>query len=160
MTEKNPCEGLCESRPNSEITEVGGGVSRRAALIGLAGVLGAIGLSSISTSALAAAKTYKVCKTTDIKVGSARMFSVGGRAIVITQPKSNVFRAFNGACTHQGALLANNVGPVRTVQTSMVCPQHGAAFDTNTGAATRGPASAPLAKVTVKVAAGQVSVSF
>ena len=109
---------------------------------------------------MAAAKTYKICKTTDVKVGSARMFSVGGRGIVVTQPKKNTFKAFNANCTHQGAPLAAKVGAVRTVSGSMICPQHGAGFDTTTGAATRGPAVAPLDKITVKVSGTQVSVSF
>ena len=150
----------CQPRDVTEVNESALGVTRRSTLKLLAAGLASIGLSSLATPALAAAKTYKVCKTTDIKIGSAGMFSVGGRAIVITQPKQGVFKAFNGACTHQGALLANSVGPVRTVQTSMICPQHGAGFDTTTGAVTRGPAASPLSKVTIKVASTQVSVTF
>ena len=160
MTENNSCEGLCESRPHSEVTEVGGGVSRRAALLGLAGVLGAIGLSSISTSAMAAAKTYKVCKTTDIKVGSAKIFAVNGVPVVITQPKAGVFKAFNGYCTHQNSPLAAGVGPVATQGSNLVCFQHGASFNTTTGAATGGPARGPLTKLTASVSGTQVSVKI
>jgi nitrite reductase/ring-hydroxylating ferredoxin subunit len=150
----------CQPAQVTEVNESALGVTRRSTLKLLAAGLASIGLSSLATPALAAAKTYKVCKTTDIKVGSAGMFSVGGRAIVITQPKEGVFKAFNGVCTHRGALLANSVGPVRTVQTSMICPEHGAGFDTTTGAVTRGPASAALGKITLKVSGTQVSVSF
>jgi nitrite reductase/ring-hydroxylating ferredoxin subunit len=149
----------CQSA-KAEVIEVPAGLTRRAALTAFAAALATIGLSSISESAYAAAKTYKICKTTDVKVGSARMFSVGGRGIVVTQPKKGVFKAFNSACTHQGAPLASKPGSVRTVSGSMICPQHGAGFDTTTGAVTRGPASAPLSKITLKVSGTQVSVSF
>ena len=144
----------------TEISETALGVSRRNALKALAIGLAAVGLSSPAEAALAAAKTYKICKTTDVKVGSARMFSVGGRGIVVTQPKKGVFKAFNGVCTHQGVPLAAKVGAVRTASGSMICPEHGAGFDTTTGAVTRGPAGAPLTKISLKVSATQVSVSF
>jgi nitrite reductase/ring-hydroxylating ferredoxin subunit len=149
----------CQS-DKTNVTEVPAGITRRSALTAFAAALAFVGLSSASESAYAAAKTYKICKTTDVKIGSARMFSVGGRAIVVTQPKKGVFRAFNGVCTHQGAPLAQRVGAVRTVSGSMICPEHSAGFDTNTGAVTRGPASSPLGKITIKVSATQVSVTF
>ena len=149
----------CQSA-KAEITEVPAGLTRRAALTAFAAMLASVGLSSASDSAYAAAKTYKICKTTDVKVGSARMFSVGGRGIVVTQPKKGVFKAFNGVCTHQGAPLAAKVGAVRTASGSMICPEHGAGFSTTTGAVTRGPAGAPLTKISLKVSATQVSVSF
>jgi nitrite reductase/ring-hydroxylating ferredoxin subunit len=150
----------CQPREVTEISESALGLSRRSALKALAVGFAAIGLSTIADSAMAAAKTYKICKTTDVKVGSARMFAVGGRGIVVTQPKKGTFKAFNANCTHQGAPLAAKVGSVRTVSGSMICPQHGAGFDTTTGAVTRGPAAAPLDKITVKVSGTQVTVSF
>jgi nitrite reductase/ring-hydroxylating ferredoxin subunit len=150
----------CQPRKVTEIGETALGLSRRSALKALAVGFAAIGFSTIADSAMAAAKTYKICKTTDVKVASARMFSVGGRAIVVTQPKKNTFKAFNGNCTHQGAPLAAKNGPVRTVSGSIICPQHSAGFNTTTGAVTRGPAASPLSKVTVKVSGTQVSVSF
>ncbi|MEY4491618.1 MAG: hypothetical protein RL085_29 [Actinomycetota bacterium] len=150
----------CQPREITEVSENALGLSRRNALKALAIGLAAVGLSAPADAALAAAKTYKICKTTDVKIGSARLFSVGGRGIVVTQPKKGVFRAFNGVCTHQGAPLAAKAGAVRTVSGSMICPQHSAGFDTNTGAVTRGPASSPLSKIAIKVSGSQVSVSF
>jgi nitrite reductase/ring-hydroxylating ferredoxin subunit len=157
---ENTQNGLDCASAKVVVTEVPAGLTRRAALTAFAAAFATIGLNSISESAYAAAKTYKICKTTDVKVGSARMFSVGGRGVVVTQPKKGVFKAFNANCTHQGAPLAPKVGAVRTVSGSMICPQHGAGFDTTTGAVTRGPAAAPLDKVTAKVSGTQVSVSF
>ena len=144
----------------AEVIEVPAGVTRRAALTAFAAALATVGFSSASESAYAAAKTYNACKTTDIKVGSARMFSIGGKAVIITQPKKGVFRAFYGNCTHQGALLAPNVGLVKTQGTSLVCPQHGAKFDTTSGKATAGPASRGLLTIKVSVVKTQVKVTL
>lgn len=142
------------------VTEVPSGLSRRAALTAFAAALATVGLNSMSDAAYAAAKTYNICKTTDVNVGSARMFSIGGRTIVITQPKKGVFKAFSAKCTHAGANLASKPGPVQTQGTSMVCPQHGAKFDTTIGSVKGGPASRGLGKIQVAVAATQVKVTF
>lgn len=149
----------CQST-KAEVIEVPAGVTRRAALTAFAAALATVGLSSASDSAYAAAKTYNACKTTDIKIGSARMFSIGGKAVVITQPKKGVFRAFYGNCTHQGALLASNVGPIKTQGTSLVCPQHGAKFDTTSGKATAGPASRGLLTIKLTAVKTQIKVTL
>jgi nitrite reductase/ring-hydroxylating ferredoxin subunit len=86
----------------AQVTAVPAGITRRAALTAFAAALASVGLTSLSESAYAAAKTYNICKTTDVRPGSARMFSIGGRSIVVTQPKRGVFRAFAAECTHQG----------------------------------------------------------
>jgi nitrite reductase/ring-hydroxylating ferredoxin subunit len=150
----------CQPRDVTEVNESALGVTRRSTLKLLAAGLASIGLSSLATPALAAAKTYKVCKTTDIKIGSAKIFAVNGLPVVITQPKKGVFKAFNGYCTHQGAPLAAGVGAVATQGTNMFCFQHGASFNTTSGAATGGPANRPLAKITATVAGTQVSVTL
>ena len=150
----------CEGKPNQviEVNDSALGHTRRTALKGLAAILGAIGATSLATAAEAATKTYNVCKTTDIKVGSAKIFAVNGLPVVITQPKAGVFKAFNGYCTHQMVPLAASVGPVATQGTNMFCWQHGSAFDTTTGAAKGGPARTALLKLTVKVTGTQVQV--
>lgn len=150
----------CEGKPNQviEVTDTALGHTRRTALKGIAALLGAIGATSLATAAEAATKTYNVCKTTDIKVGSAKIFAVNGLPVVITQPKKGVFKAFNGYCTHQGVPLAQSVGAVAVSGTNMICWQHGAQFDTTTGAAKGAPARTPLIKMTVKVTGTQVQV--
>ena len=155
MSEQFNCQGS-----KTEIIEVSAGVTRRAALTALAAALASVGLTQASDSAYAAAKTYNACKTTDIKVGGARMLSIGGKAVVITQPKKGTFRAFYGNCTHQGALLANKVGPITPQGTSLVCPQHGAKFDTTSGQATAAPASRPLLKIKLTVVKTQIKVTL
>lgn len=143
-----------------EVIEVPTGVTRRAALTALAATLASVGFAQAADSAYAAAKTYNACKTTDIKVGAARMLSIGGKAVVITQPKKGIFRAFYGNCTHQGALLANGVGPITPQGSSLVCPQHGAKFDTTSGKATGAPASRALVKIKISVVKTQIKVTF
>lgn len=160
MTNESQCQDICDPSTKQAVIEVPKQVSRRAVLKFTAGVLGAMGLSSISTAAFAAAKRYKVCKTTDIKVGSARIFAVNGLPVVITQPKAGVFKAFNGYCTHQRSPLAASVGAVATTGTNLFCFQHGASYNTTTGAATGGPARGSLTKITASVSGTQVSVSI
>ncbi len=144
----------------AEVTEVPAGITRRAALSAFAAALATVGLTSLSESAYAAAKTYNICKTTDVRVGSARMFSIGGRSIVITQPRRGVFRAFAAECTHQGATLSKRPGNVRTSGSVMICPEHGARFDTTSGEAKGGPTTQALGKIKITVSGTQVRVSF
>ena len=119
--------------------------SRRAALAGLGALLAGVGLIGPSQATLAAAKTYTVGKTTDIKVGSAKSYLVAGVSVLVTQPKKGVFKAFKGVCTHQGGSLSSVTGK------NIVCPLHGASFDSTSGKPTGGPASTGLKgyKVTV-----------
>lgn len=46
--------------------------------------LATIGFGSASESALAAAKTYTACKTTDVKVGGMKKVSVAKTAVRVT----------------------------------------------------------------------------
>lgn len=124
------------------------GLSRRNFFAGVALAASTLGLSAIATSAQAASKKYKVCATKDIKVGGGSIFKIaasGGLQVLITQPKSGVFRAFNPACTHEGYAIGGISG------TNVICKRHGATFDTTTGNATRGPAIQALTKYTLTV---------
>lgn len=128
-------------------------ISRRGLLLCFSSGMAAIGLTTLSETAANAAKTYTVCKTTDIAVKSGKTFSVGGQKILITQPKKGTFKAFVAICTHAGSALtgaANN---------EIVCRSHGARFDASTGMA-KAVAPRALQKVTVSVSAGSVKVKF
>lgn len=115
----------------------------------------AIGLAGIGESAMAASKTYTACKTTDIKVGSAKIVTIPKTSIkvAITQPKKGVFKAFQPICTHQGAQITGLSG------SNLVCRQHGATFSTTTGAATGGPTSKGLKSYRVTVSGTSVKVT-
>lgn len=130
-------------------------LSRRGLLSAFAGAVATIGFTALGGSAMAAAKTYTACKTTDIKVGSAKLVVLPGTnvKVAITQPKKGVFKAFSPICTHQGAQLNGISG------SNLVCPQHGATFSTTTGAATRGPAQTALKSYKVTVSGTSVKVT-
>jgi nitrite reductase/ring-hydroxylating ferredoxin subunit len=152
------CQDICGPSNCSEhavSTPQNSLLSRRGLLSAFAGVVATIGFSALGGSAMAASKTYTACKTTDIKVGSARLVILPGTNIpvAITQPKKGVFKAFSPICTHQGAQLNGISG------TNLVCPQHGAFFDTTTGAATRGPAQTALKSYKVTVSGTSVKVT-
>jgi nitrite reductase/ring-hydroxylating ferredoxin subunit len=133
------------------------GLSRRNFFSRVAVAAGSIGLSALASSAQAASKKFKVCATKEIKVGGGSIFKIsaaGGLQVLITQPKSGVFRAFNPACTHQGFRLNSISG------TNIVCPIHRAQFDTTTGNVTRGPANLPLQKYTLSVESNSIYVTL
>ena len=133
------CSGACNSA-NHKHQEL----SRKALLSGLAAVLTGVGLTSLGESAAEAATKYKVTLAKNIPVGSAKTFTVKGRSILITQPRKDVFRAFKNACTHQGAPL----GSQKLNSGALMCNQHGATFDGNSGAVKGGPATRALTKYT------------
>lgn len=129
-------------------------ISRRSILLGAASGFAAIGLTGFSQVAANAAKTYTVCKTSAVPVKGGKTFSVGGKKILITQPKKGTFKAFVAVCTHLGSALNEEVK-----NNEIKCDSHGARFDATTGNAKR-VAPAPLEKVTVSVSAGSVKVKF
>jgi nitrite reductase/ring-hydroxylating ferredoxin subunit len=145
------CSGTCNAA-NHKHREV----SRKALLSGLAAVLTGVGLTSLGESASAASKKYKVTAAKNIPVGSAKTFTVNGRSILITQPRKDVFRAFKNACTHQGAPL----GSQKLNSGSLMCNQHGATFDGNTGAVKGGPATRALTKYTATKTGTYIYVSI
>lgn len=128
--------------------------SRRAALASLGALLAGVGLIGPSQAALAAAKTYTVGKTSDIKVGSAKSYLVAGVSVLVTQPKKGVFKAFKGVCTHQGGSLSSVTGK------NIVCPLHGASFDSTSGKPTGGPASTGLKGYKVTVSGTSLKVTL
>jgi Rieske Fe-S protein len=78
----------------------------------------------------------------------------GNMMVLITQPKKEVFRAFNPACTHLGTQVRKIEG------TNIRCTSHGALFDTNSGAVKRGPATVALQKYTLSVESKNIYVTL
>jgi nitrite reductase/ring-hydroxylating ferredoxin subunit len=145
----------CENLRTNTITEIQANrLTRRSLLSGIGAVLAGVGLVGPAESAMAAAKTYTVGKTTDIKVGSSKSYLVAGVPLLITQPKKGVFKAFKGICTHQGGKLTSLSGP------NLFCPLHGASFDSTTGKVLTGPASTPLKSYKVTVSGTSLKVAI
>jgi nitrite reductase/ring-hydroxylating ferredoxin subunit len=128
-------------------------ISRRGLLVAIASGTAAIGLTGLSSVAANAAKTYTVCKTSAVPVKGGKTFSVGGKNILITQPKKGSFKAFLAICTHQGGALDG------ATNNEIMCNLHGAKFDATSGMA-KAVAPRPLGKVTVSVSAGNIKVKF
>ncbi|MDP9430879.1 MAG: Rieske (2Fe-2S) protein [Actinomycetota bacterium] len=91
-----------------------------------------------------------VAAASEVPVGQARVVEVGGQRLVVAQPTAGSFVAFSTTCTHEGT-------PVNVFQgLELACPNHGSRFSAADGSVSRGPATAPLATVDVRLAGDQV----
>jgi Rieske Fe-S protein len=84
-----------------------------------------------------------LARTADVPVGGGTILA--SRKIVITQPKAGTFAAFTAVCTHAGCLVGSVTGG------TINCPCHGSKFSIANGSVVNGPATSPLAPVTIKV---------
>jgi len=119
----------------------------RGAAVGGAGAL----LAGAGTTATAAAPWRVLCATSDVPVQGGIFVEVaGGFTVVVTQPRSGLFRCFSARCTHQGC-SCNAVRDRR-----IHCPCHGSQYGLRTGAPVQGPATEPLTRQRIRVRAGNV----
>ena len=84
-----------------------------------------------------------LASTSDIPVGGGKILT--DKKIVITQPHAGTFDAFTAVCTHQGCIVNSISGG------TINCPCHGSKFSVANGSVVNGPATAPLAPVSIKV---------
>ncbi len=84
----------------------------------------------------------KVCAASDVPVGEARRFQVGGRIVAVANLGGEGFRAVNAICSHEHYFL--DEGEVDVDEQSIECPKHGSTFDLNTGAPRTLPATSPV----------------
>ncbi|HEY7432716.1 MAG TPA: Rieske (2Fe-2S) protein [Streptosporangiaceae bacterium] len=84
-----------------------------------------------------------LARTTDIPVGGGKILT--SQRIVITQPKAGSFVAFTAVCTHAGCTVTSVTGG------TINCPCHGSRFNIVNGSVVDGPATSPLAPVSIKV---------
>lgn len=148
---ENNCSNSCSSATHQHKE-----LSRKALLTGIAAVFSGIGLTALGATAAEAATKYKVTAAKNIPVGSAKVFTVKGKSILITQPKAGVFRAFKNQCTHQGAAI----GAQTLSSQNLMCFQHGASFNANSGSVTGGPATRALTKYTAAKSGNYIYVTI
>ena len=146
----------CPTSRSTQVEESKLSLTRRNFFTGFAMAAASLGLTGIASSAEAASKKYKVCAKKEIKIGGGSIFYIASAntMVLITQPKKDVFRAFNPACTHLGTQLKKIEG------TNVRCPSHGALFDTSSGAVKRGPAALPLQKYTLTIDSSNLFVTL
>lgn len=85
----------------------------------------------------------RIASTADVPVGGG--YVATEHNIVVTQPTSGEFRAFDATCTHAGC-------PVSSVSGGTInCDCHGSRFSVVDGSVQGGPAPAPLAEVAIRV---------
>lgn len=107
--------------------------------------------STPATKAPAAAGA--IAALSDVPVGGAiSAKGSDGKPIIVAQPTAGQVVAYTAICTHMGCTVAPSGKDLN-------CPCHGSKFNALTGAVVNGPAARPLAKVDVKVEAGQVVAS-
>jgi nitrite reductase/ring-hydroxylating ferredoxin subunit len=74
------------------------------------------------------AEFVKVCKTSDIPVGSGRTVDVKGTSVAVFNV-DGAFHAINDTCMHRGGPLGEGEVDGKIV----ICPWHGWRFDVTTG---------------------------
>ena len=98
-----------------------------------------------------------------LPAGSKREVLIEGATVLVVRVGPSVF-AVDGICTHQGGLLVD--GTLENER--IICPSHGAVFDTATGGVLADPdgvvppqgLATPLAKYATKVDHGMVWVEL
>ena len=84
-----------------------------------------------------------LASTSDVPVGGGKILT--DKRIVITQPHAGTFDAFTAVCTHQGCIVTTVSGG------TINCPCHGSKFSIVNGSVVNGPATSPLAPVSIRV---------
>ncbi len=113
---------------------------------GLAGPPAQGGAATSPASAASSAGTNApaaLASTADIPVGGGKVLT--NQKIVITQPQAGSFHAFTAICTHQGCIVNSVSGG------TIDCPCHGSKYSSVDGSVVNGPATLPLAAVSIKV---------
>jgi Rieske Fe-S protein len=113
-----------------------------------AGAPATSGAPAASTPAAAGNGTGALAATSEIPVGSGKIFT--SEKVVVTQPVSGDFKAFSAVCTHMGCIV-NQIS-----DGTIDCPCHGSQFSIKDGSVVGGPAPSPLAAEAIKVSGDRI----
>jgi 3-phenylpropionate/trans-cinnamate dioxygenase ferredoxin subunit len=97
----------------------------------------------------------KVAKQSDVPEGSVKVFTVGGRRIVMCNVDKSFF-AVADLCSHDNGPL----GEGELFDHQIECPRHGARFDIKTGKAMCLPAVTPIPAYSVEIRGDDLWVSL
>jgi Rieske Fe-S protein len=124
-----------------------GGLAGPAPATSSAATAGGAAASNTATSTVnsggAGPAAAALATTAEVPEGGGKI--IDGKNIVVTQPQAGSFKAFTAVCTHQGCIV-NSVA-----DGTIDCPCHGSKFSIKDGSVVNGPATSPLAPVTIKV---------
>lgn len=145
-------------------------VLRGAAVAGIAGVSGTLlvacgddggttaGPSTAPSSGPTSAPSSAPSATTgggntlgpvsDVPVGGGKIFP--DQKLVVTQPTAGQFKGFSAVCTHAGCVVE------AVADGTINCGCHGSKFKVADGSVANGPATSPLAAVSVTVSNGNI----
>lgn len=146
---------------SQEMSEVTGRPNRRVVLLG-AGACGVIGASAACDSARAEpaspgsapAIAASAVPSSGAVLAATKDVPVGGGIVVarvlIVQPASGTFKAFDAACPHRGVLVGPPANGIST------CPAHHSTFAVADGSRMSGPATQGLTEIAVSVQDGNI----
>jgi nitrite reductase/ring-hydroxylating ferredoxin subunit len=129
-------------------------VGRRAVLtgvgaVGLTGVLAACGSDDTSSTPAAGASATGSAGSTPGVLTAVADVPVGGGVVVgdvlVVQPESGTFKAYDVACPHQGVKVGTPQDGV------IICPAHKSTFKAADGSLVSGPATRGLTTIAVTV---------
>jgi nitrite reductase/ring-hydroxylating ferredoxin subunit len=114
----------------------------------------AVAATLVSANPAEAASTFKLGKVTKFKPGSLLIVTIPGRSQKVSVlATAKGYFAFSTSCTHQGFQL-------RADGNKLVCDNHGAQFNSKTGAVTSGPATRALTKYKTSVKKGYLYITL
>ncbi len=142
---------------SQEMSDVTGRPNRRVVLLG-AGACGVIGASAACDSARAEPASPGTAPTPAASTGdvlaATKDVPVGGGIVVarvlIVQPASGTFKAFDAACPHRGVLVGPPANGIST------CPAHHSTFAVADGSRMSGPATQGLTEIAVSIQDGNI----
>ena len=97
----------------------------------------------------------RVCKTTDIKNGTALSFKFGTLSLAIFHTEGK-FYATSDICSHEHEHLSEGW----LEDSHIECPRHGAMFDLKTGTALSLPATEPIETFPLEIRDGDIVVGI
>lgn len=105
----------------------------------------------------------RVAGSDDIAEGQVKGFEVDGKAVAVARSAGRLY-AFADDCTHMHCQLSPGMRPIagvggKLMDSRIICPCHGGAFDLETGHPTNPPTTKPIALYHVREDDGEILVS-